>query len=172
MFSMRLTKFLILMMLIAHPYKRIASAAETRALSWPRWFWVEQPPFLMPCLFSKFSPQLPLLHLGSWWFCSQNPVFVLRDGFLDEGWTVTFFCKSGLNAISQSSWVERMEGGQVTFTFRLHFKGLVGLTRLSVETLPGSFATKSCDWRSPQLLGTHSPCTTSQLTWQEAAKGL
>ena len=55
---------------------------------------------------------------------------------------------------------------------RLNTVFLVGLTGLSVETLPGSFATKSCDWRSPQLLGTHSPCTTSQLTWQEAAKGL
>ena len=55
---------------------------------------------------------------------------------------------------------------------RLNTVCLVGLTGLSVETLPGSSATKSCDWRSPQLLGTHSPCTTSQLTWQEAAKGL
>ena len=42
---------------------------------------------------------------------------------------------------------------------RLNTVCLVGLTGLSVETLPGSFATKSCDWRSPQLLGTHSPCT-------------
>ena len=35
----------------------------------------------------------------------------------------------------------------------------VCLTGLSVETLPGSFATNSCDWRSPQLLGRHFPCT-------------
>ena len=42
---------------------------------------------------------------------------------------------------------------------RLNTVFLVGLTGLSVETLPGSFATNSCDWRSPQLLGRHFPCT-------------
>ena len=54
----------------------------------------------------------------------------------------------GLKAISQSSFVERMEVGNGHFHLQSAFQNLntvcpVRLTGLSVETLPGSFATET-----------------------------